>query len=75
MTEHVEDLEPDNQAGAVKKRARRGEAGTWARRYPPVDALQLTRYEAIKNVFESEIAPKIKRQSSWQDNLSNDLAF
>ena len=75
VTEHAETPKSDKPDGSLKKRARRGEAGTWARTYPPSDPVQLTRYQAIKDVFMSEIAPKLKVQSAWQDNLSNDLFF
>ena len=58
---------PEKPAGETKKRARKGEAATWARRYPPADPVQLTRFNAIKYIFETHIAPHVKKQGSLQE--------
>ena len=57
------------------KRAARGSANTWARRYPPTDPSMLFRHNAIKDIFESQIAPLLVRQSSFQETLWESRLF
>ena len=61
-------VENENGAGG-SKRAKRGSANTWARRYPPSDPTMLLRYRAIKEVFDTQIGPLLRKQSAFQDSL------
>lgn len=54
--------EPCEEVGAEPKKT------TWARRYVPASGTPLLRFKAIMETFEAEIAPKIQRQSSYQDS-------
>ena len=40
---------------------------TFARRYAPQDGLPLLRFQAIQETYEADVAPKVKKQSSFQD--------
>jgi len=48
---------------------KRGAPQTWARRYFPKDASDLVKFQAIKDTFEGQIRPHIRRQSSFQDRV------
>ena len=56
----AEPIELEEVGGARPK-------STWAGRYIPVDGIHSFRFKAIMETYEAEIAPKICRQSSFQD--------
>ena len=56
---------------------------TFARRYVPSEGVAAIRFKAIQEVYEAEIGPALKRQSSYQEigfelgalGLSGDMGF
>ena len=58
--------EADEDGNGKRKR---GAPKTWARRYFPKVASDLIKFQAIKDTFEGQIAPRICRQSSFQDRV------
>ena len=52
-----------------KKRAKRGSAQTFARRYPPSDASLLVRFNAIRDTFNRQIGSLLFCQSAFQDGI------
>ena len=78
----LEEKDTDASETKTKKRARKGDAQTWARRYPPSDPRMLDRHNAVKDVFEKKIGHLLKRQSAfqagclregWRHDLGGDL--
>ena len=57
----AEPMEIEEVGGAARPKS------TWAGRYIPVDGIHSFRFKAIMETYEAEIAPKICRQSSFQD--------
>lgn len=62
----LEKKDADASENETKKRARKGDAQTWARRYPPSDPHLLHRHNAVKDVYTEKIAHLLKRQSAFQ---------
>ena len=52
---------------------KRGAPQTWARRYFPNVASDLAKFQAIKDTFEGQIRPHIRRQSSFQDRVKKSI--
>ena len=69
--------EGDGKEGepAPKKRARGATSATFARRYVPEVPSQALRFNAIKSVFMENLAPVLRRQSTFQDIWLGFLQF
>ena len=70
--------EPCHEVGEPNDKRR-----TFARRYVPSEGVAAIRFKAIQEVYEAEIGPALKRQSSYQEigfelgalGLSGDMGF
>ena len=58
---------PEDVDSKPSKRKSEADVATFARRYKPTHEDAIARFEAIRNVFASELQGKLLRQSSFQD--------